>query len=135
VIAGIITGGAVALAVLAFAWFAIDRILELSAKLADVRVQWAECRAELAAATSEAKAQRERADYQEKRADALDIELEQVAIDGDPRGARERVLRRQARAQAADAPDSGGTGPVQGGGQDPAVAPGPVGDRLLKPGE
>lgn len=133
-IAGIITAGLVLLAIIAFAIDAMHLIRDGERRCADARVDAENKAGRLAIAASDIATQKNRADAEKERADALDQELDTVASDGDAAGARERVLRRQARTQATDAAGGGDAGKVPGGGSHPAVARGP-GDDLAKPGD
>lgn len=135
-IPGLITGGVVVLTILAFAWWAIAAVRSAERTTADARVDATSKAGQLAIAASDIAAHKARADYWKGQADALDLELETVAADGDAAGARERVLRRQARTDRADTATTGGgsAGGVLGGGQDPAVAS-RSSDDLAKPGD
>ncbi|HUS27551.1 MAG TPA: hypothetical protein VMZ53_03555 [Kofleriaceae bacterium] len=117
----------------AFVWFGVA-LRNAQQTAADARVDAANKAGRLAIAAADVATQKNRADDEKERADALDQELETVAADGDAAGARERVLRRKARAASADSTARDDSGEVRGGRPDPAVARRPD-DDLAKPGD
>lgn len=134
-IAALVTAGAVALAVIAFAWWCTAQIRDAERRTADARVGETSKAGQLAIAAADIATQKARADHEKERADALDDVLEEAASDGDAAGARSRVLRRLTRKTANAEPAGGGDAErVPDGGPDPSVAR-PTGDGLLKPGE
>lgn len=134
-IAAIIAGGVVVVALISFAWWAIATVREGERRCADARVDASSKAGQLAIAASDIATHKARGDREKERADALDQELESVAIDGDAAGARDRVLRRQARTEGTtDTTGGGDAGLVPVGGPDPAVAS-RSDDDLMAPGE